>query len=311
MFLDNITRHDRTCHDVRRSISSNRLQRYLRVLPLVSRRLSSWLRSGSLITLFVAGLAPLVIAQQAPGSDALQEIVVTATKRESTVQTTPMSLTALSEAGIQERGLTDMTEVAQSVPGLAMRSSGPGQTEFEMRGVASTGGNSPTVGFYFDDTPLTAPASSNNGKVVIDPNLFDLNRIEVLRGPQGTLYGSGSMGGTIKLVPNAPDVTRVASAAELIFGGTDGGGFNRGENAMVNLPFGGGTAALRIVLSESHDSGWIDRVVIANGQFPLETDNNQVRGNVLAAPVAADYKTSMIRSSLRRASVFCGSPSIA
>jgi iron complex outermembrane recepter protein len=230
------------------------------------------------------------LAQQSAGADALQEIVVTATKRESTVETTPLSLTALSEAGIQEAGLTDLAEVAQSVPGLAMRSSGPGQTEFEIRGIASTGGNSPTVGFYFDDTPLTAPASTNNGKVVIDPNLYDLNRIEILRGPQGTLYGSGSMGGTIKLVPNAPDVTALGASGELVFGGTDGGGFNRTENAMVNLPLPGGTAALRIVVTESHDSGWIDRVVIANGKFPLETGNDLVRGNVLAAPVAADYK---------------------
>src|ERR1700689_2280395 len=196
MFLDSINRHHRTCHDVRRSIWLNRLHRHLRVFPLTRRRLSSSLRSGFLTALLVGGLAPLAIAQQVPGSDALQEIVVTATKRESTVQTTPMSLTALSEAGIQERGLTDMTEVAQSVPGLAMRSSGPGQTEFEMRGVASTGGNSPTVGFYFDDTSLTAPSASNEGKIVISPALYDLNRIEVLRGPQGTLYGSGSMGGT-------------------------------------------------------------------------------------------------------------------
>ena len=82
-------------------------------------------------------------------------------------------------------------------PGVSIRTSGPGMTEFEMRGVASNGGNSPTVGFYFDETPLTAPAATNEGKIVISPDLYDLNRVEVLRGPQGTLYGSGSMGGTI------------------------------------------------------------------------------------------------------------------
>jgi outer membrane receptor protein involved in Fe transport len=81
-----------------------------------------------------------------------------------------------------------------------MRTAGPGQTEFEMRGLASSGGVAPTVGFYLDETPLSPAAASLNGKVVIDPDLFDLSRIEVLRGPQGTLYGSGSMGGTIKLI---------------------------------------------------------------------------------------------------------------
>src|SRR3984885_7797283 len=235
-------------------------------------------------------------AQPASGQQSetgqLEEIVITAEKRESTVQNTPISLTAVSGADIQDRGLTDLGSLLQSVPGVSMRTSGPGMAEFEMRGVASVGGNSPTVGFYFDDTPLTAPAATNEGKIVIDPNLYDLNRVEVLRGPQGTVYGSGSMGGTIKLVPNAPNPAAFGASAEAIFGGTDGGGFNHVENAMVNLPFAGGTAALRIVGSESHESGWIDRIVIANGAFPLPTDNNTVRGNVLAAPVAADYKNA-------------------
>jgi iron complex outermembrane recepter protein len=162
-------------------------------------------------------------------------------------------------------------------------------SEFEMRGVASTGGNSPTVGFYYDDTPLTAPAATNEGKIVISPALYDLNRVEVLRGPQGTLYGSGSMGGTIKVVPNAPNPDAFDTSAEAVFGDTDHGGFNHAENGMINLPLGGGLAALRIVGSYSHDSGWIDRVVIAPGQFPVPTDGFTTRGNVLAAPIAADY----------------------
>jgi outer membrane receptor protein involved in Fe transport len=242
---------------------------------------------------------PLVATPPERRNEQLQEIMVTAEKRESTVQSTPISMTAVSGQDIQDRGLANLETLAQSVPGVSMRTSGPGQTEFEMRGMASTGGNSPTVGFYLDDTPLTAPAQSQNGRVVIDPNLYDLNRVEVLRGPQGTLYGSGSMGGTIKLVPNAPDPAAPDASAEFVPSYTDGGGFNRTENAMVNLPFGAGTAALRMVGTESHTSGWIDRVVIANGQFPLPTSGNgvadpmgTVRGNVQAAPVAADYKGS-------------------
>ena len=125
----------------------------------------------------------------------------------------------------------------QSVPGVSIRTSGPGMTEFEMRGVASNGGNSPTVGFYFDETPLTAPAATNEGKIVISPDLYDLNRVEVLRGPQGTLYGSGSMGGTIRVIPNAPNPDAFESSAEAKFADTDHGGFDHGENAMINLPF--------------------------------------------------------------------------
>ena len=254
-------------------------------------RASKFIALGWLIA--VLGATEGAFAQQQSKIEAtaqLEEVVVTATKRSSTVQETPMSVTAITGEDIQERGLTDFAAIIQSVPGVSMRTSGPGQTEIEMRGMTSAGGNSSTVGFYLDDTPLTAPANSQNGKVVIDPNLYDLNRVEVLRGPQGTLYGSGSMGGTVKLVPNQPNPSALDASAEIIPSHTDGGGFNRAENAMVNLPFGGGTAALRIVGSESHDSGWIDRTVIADGQFPLETNGLTKRGNVAAAPVAANYQ---------------------
>jgi iron complex outermembrane receptor protein len=229
-------------------------------------------------------------AQQANSDTGqLQVIVITAEKRESTVQDTPISLTAVSGADIQDRGLTDLGSLLQSVPGVSMRTSGPGMSEFEMRGVASTGGNSPTVGFYYDDTPLTAPAATNEGKIVISPALYDLNRVEVLRGPQGTLYGSGSMGGTIKVVPNPPNPDAFDASAEATFADTDHGGFDHAENAMINLPFGAGLAAVRIVGSYSDDAGWIDRIVVAPGQFPVPTNGFTTRGNVLAAPVAADY----------------------
>src|ERR1700676_1130650 len=98
------------------------------------------------------------------------------------------------------------------------------------------------------------------------------------------------MGGTIKVVPNAPNPNGFDASAESVLGDTAHGGFNHAENAMVNLPFGGGIGAVRIVGSYEDDSGWIDRVVTAPGAFPLPTNGSATRGNVLAAPVAADYK---------------------
>jgi iron complex outermembrane recepter protein len=233
-----------------------------------------------------------VLAQQqtAPSPNQLETVVVTAEKRSETVQETPISITAVSEQDIRDRGLTDFTSLAETVPGMAMKSSGPGQTEFELRGMTSSGGNSATVGFYLDDVPLSAPASAQNGKVVIDPNLYDLNRVEVLRGPQGTLYGSGSMGGTIKLVTNQPNLQKFDVDAQVILSGTDGGGFNNGENAMLNIPLISDTLAVRMVGSYQHVSGWIDRIVIQEPDFPMATNGYTVRGNVAAAPVAADYK---------------------
>jgi iron complex outermembrane receptor protein len=244
-----------------------------------------------------------VLAQQAQAgaesSSALQEVVVTATKRTSTVQDTPIAITAVTGKELLERGFSDFSSFAQTVPGVSMKSSGAGQTEFEMRGMTSSGGNSATVGFYLDDTPMSAPAAAQNGKVVIDPNLYDLNRVEVLRGPQGTLYGSGSMGGTIKVVTNQPDLNNFDVSGRLIVSAFDGGsgtgGFNNGESGMLNLPFAGGAAALRIVGTYEYDSGFIDRIVIEAPNFPLETGCDasgfcSTRGRVAAAPVGQDFR---------------------
>src|SRR3984957_17958370 len=158
----------------------------------------------------VAALLPLAAlstphtarAAAAEAGEELQEIVVTAEKRASTVQETPISLSALSGADLQNQNITTVEDLAASVPGVSLRTAGPGQTEYEMRGLTSAGGSTATVGFYIDETPLATSAVALNGRTVIDADLFDLNHVEVLRGPQGTLYGSGSMGGTIKLVTN-------------------------------------------------------------------------------------------------------------
>jgi outer membrane receptor protein involved in Fe transport len=239
---------------------------------------------------FAAGFAGDVLAQQESTGDQLQEVVVTAEKRVSTVQDTPISITALTGKDIAERGIYDITTIVDSVPGVSMRSSGTNQTELEMRGMTSAGGNSSVVGFYLADVPLSAPASSQNGKVVIDPNLYDLQRIEVLRGPQGTLYGSGSMGGTIKLVPNEPNLQTLDASGQVVLGHTiDGGGFNHGENAMLNVPLKDDLAALRVVVSQNDLSGWINRVVVAAPDWPLQPNTPTGRGPVGQLPVANAY----------------------
>jgi outer membrane receptor protein involved in Fe transport len=230
------------------------------------------------------------IASDSSADPSVSEVVVTAEKRASTVQKTPISLTVVTGAELQARGITDLTTLAQEVPGVSFKTSGPGQTEFEIRGLTSTGGESPTVGFYLDDTPLTPPAMAQNGKVVIDPSLYDLARVEILRGPQGTLYGAGSMGGTIKLVTNQPDLNHFQASAESIDSGTDGGGFNHTENVMLNAPILPGQAALRVVATDKYIDGWIAREVLS--PFPLETNNGNYRGNVAAAPVAQKYDDS-------------------
>jgi iron complex outermembrane receptor protein len=222
----------------------------------------------------------------------IDEIVVTAQKRASTVQTTPESIAAVSSQDLQDAGVASLASLAQGTPGVSLKSEGPSQTEIELRGMTSSGGNSATVGFYLDDIPLAGPASAQNGHVVIDPDLYDLNRIEILRGPQGTLFGSGSMGGTVRLITNQPNLSQFQSTAQSVLSGTEGGSFNHNDNLMVNLPLINDTLALRVVASENYTSGWIDRIVA--DPFPLAGGNpdGNVRGDVLDAPVEKQYPGS-------------------
>ena len=221
---------------------------------------------------FAVALVPSAYADTASDTeDQLPEVLVTATKRVSTVQETAASITAVSQQDIADRGIVDFNSLAQSVPGISMRTSGPGQTEFEMRGLNSAGGNTSQVGFYLDETPLSSPAAAQVGKEEIDPTLYDLNRVEVLRGPQGTLYGASSMGGTVKLVPNAPQLGTFAASGENIVSDTSSGGsINHEINGMVNLPLGD-SVALRMVGTSNSDSGWIQRRVIQDGAVAVDS----------------------------------------
>ena len=243
-----------------------------------------------LSTLGTAGWARAETAAAAPTASTVEEVIVTAEKRSSTVQNTPISITAITGAQLQAQGVAGLYGVITSTPGLSIRSAGPGQTELEMRGLSSGGGSAPTVGFYLDETPLSPPAAALNGKVVIDPDLFDLNRVEVLRGPQGTLYGSGSMGGTVRLITNQPDLEKFSAEIAADGSGTHGGGANGGVDAMVNAPLVTDKAALRVVFTDKYRSGWIDRDVIDD--FPLESGScagwfgyGCVRGNLNNATV--------------------------
>jgi iron complex outermembrane recepter protein len=211
-------------------------------------------------------------ATAATPSDELATVVVTATKRKTLAQDTPISMTVLTAANIADRGVTDFNTLSQGIPDLAMRTSGPNQTEYEMRGLNSSGGNTSMVGVYLDEVPLSAPASEQLGKVIIDPNLYDLDRVEVLHGPQGTLYGSSSMGGTVRLIPAAPELGSFDASGETTVSDTgSGGSINFAQNGMVNLPLVGSTLALRLVGSASSQSGWLNQFVLADGAVGTDT----------------------------------------
>src|ERR1700728_464764 len=250
------------------------------------------------------GAAPNVFATDAEDSG-LQEIVVTAQRFNATVQNTTLSISAISGDQLDAAGITSIEGFSHEVPGLSMRSAGPGQTEYEARGLASSGGSAPTVGFYLDDIPFTPPATSQTGKVVLDPNLYDVDRIELLRGPQGTLYGSGSMGGTVRVITNAPQLNTFDGTLQGTLSDTQGGGANGGGSFMLNVPIRE-TLALRVVGTDTYRSGWDDRVVL--NPFPEDVAVSALpaygRGNVLTAPVQSvttDVNTESLGSA--RASI--------
>src|SRR5271154_2420401 len=262
-----------------------------RLIENASLRITLAALSCSAAILFPANASAQAAADVGPAST-LDEIVVTAQKRTSTVQTTPISISAVSGDDLQARGVASLAALAQGTPGVSLKSEGPSQTEIEMRGMTSSGGNSATVGFYLDDIPLAGPASAQNGHVVIDPDLYDLSRIEILRGPQGTLFGAGSMGGTVRLITNQPNLSQFQASAKSVLSGTDGGGFNHTDNLMVNLPLIEDTLALRVVGTENYTSGWIDRIVA--DPFPLAggSPEGTVRGDVQGAPIVSQYPGS-------------------
>jgi outer membrane receptor protein involved in Fe transport len=234
-------------------------------------------------------LAPRVYADtpsSAADEGGLTEVVVTAEKFRSTIQETPISISAVSASQLEAQGITSVEDIARDVPGLSMRSAGPGLTEYDARGLASNGGAAPTVGFYLDEIPLSPPALSQSGKVVIDPNLYDIDRVEVLRGPQGTLYGSGSMGGTVKVITAQPKLNQFEGSAQTTVSETQGGGGNGSANAMLNLPLGD-KFALRVVGGDLYRSGWINLIAVnvPNAAATLLTPNQTP---VYNAPVESE-----------------------
>jgi outer membrane receptor protein involved in Fe transport len=184
------------------------------------------------------------------------EIIVTAQKRAASIQDVPLSVAAITGQTLESHGIESTSDIARLTPGVAVSTTGPGRTQIIIRGISSVTGSQPTTGYYLDEVPISAV--DNN----IEGSLFDLNRVEVLRGPQGTLYGSASMGGAIKYIANQPDSTKTEGRADLTLSDTKGGGTNYAANGVINLPIVQDLAALRVVGFYKNEDGYIDRYAI-------------------------------------------------
>ena len=161
--------------------------------------------------------------EQTQGSEAtggpLQEVVVTATRRAESVSRVPISVTALTQEGLDDRGVKDFSEVARFTPGVNFDNSGT--NNISIRGISGTGGAG-TTGIYLDDTPIQMRALAFNPDEAL-PKSFDIDRVEVLRGPQGTLFGAGSEGGTVRYITTQPSLTKTSIYSRAEFSSTQGG----------------------------------------------------------------------------------------
>ena len=193
----------------------------------------------------------------APPSDP-NDIVVTAQKRAQNLQDVSGSIAAVSGKDIAETGTNSFADYVNTVPSLSVAAAGPGLSTLALRGI-TTGGvrndepqNKETVGVYIDETPISVNGFNP------DLGLYDMERIEVLRGPQGTLYGSGSMGGTIRIITKKPVLDRVEGSYEGTLSGTDHGSANYDVRGMLNLPIVTDKVAVRAIAYHNYTSGYID-----------------------------------------------------
>jgi outer membrane receptor protein involved in Fe transport len=214
----------------------------------------------SISTALVTVMAAPAFAQDASKSEAVEEIVVTALKRSTTLQTTPMSISAVTGDSLEKLGATGLQDYFRQVPGVNLSQGQLGQSRVSIRGVQGSG--EATTGLYYDETPVTGPSGTTQDPAnnAADLNLFDVERVEVLRGPQGTLYGGSSMGGTLKVLFNKPDSTQFSAAIEAQASKTDGGSSGSYLKGMGNIPIIEGKLAARIVAYTEDRPGYVDNI---------------------------------------------------
>lgn len=213
----------------------------------------------------LAAFATVPALGQTPTSEvgerqtALEEVVVTATKRgETLLQDTAFSIRALDEAVLRDKGVEDFADWAPLVPGLIAQDQGPGEKRYIIRGIQAVG--PATVGVYFDDAVISGfNTEDDGGGRNTDIRLYDVQRIEVLRGPQGTLYGAGSLSGTIRIITNKPDPQNLHGSVSVGAAGTHSGGTSIKANGFANIPLSD-TTALRAVAWHEDEAGFIDNV---------------------------------------------------
>ena len=239
---------------------------------------------GIAATLTQVPLTALGQAATATGSTGLEEIVVTANKLNAQkVLDIPVSIQAIGGEALQTAGVSGIMDVAGEIPGLSIQDLGPGDKKYVIRGINSTG--DATTGVYYGEAVISGSNADDGGGFESDIRLYDLNRIEVLRGPQGTLYGASSMSGTIRFVPNSPDLNTLGGYVTMEGSETQHASGNYNINGEVNLPIIDGVLALRMVGWKLYDSGYIDAIRVGQGLTAITNIGTAAKPNFQTMPV--------------------------
>ena len=262
-----------------------------------------------LAILLAAGLAtlaaPAVQAQSAPADttvkaedgnkDAaaakravLDTVTVSATRRREPVRDVPLRVETLSADSLERSGAGSLSDTIGALPGVDVKTDGgPGRGSITMRGVSVGEATIATVGVYVDDVPFgSSSAFVSGGSSALDLSLLDLNHIEVLRGPQGTLYGAGAMGGLLKYVTNDPDSSTFSGKVGLGMRSTQDGGLGHTENVVLNVPLSTDVAAVRVSAFNDHEGGYINAVGNAAGDHINDGNTRGARVSVLLEPTS-------------------------
>lgn len=230
-----------------------------------------------LVVFLAAGVAGTSFAQAI-----IEEITVTATKREASIRDVPFSINAQTQEDIQRSGAGDLEELSRNVASLTVQNLGPGQSQVAIRGVSAgqivrdQPGVKEQVGVYLDESVISLSLFTP------DLDLYDLNRVETLRGPQGTLFGSGSVGGTIRYITNRPNVEEFEGSIEANLNTVTDGEIGGHLKGMVNIPLVEGSSALRLVGYHTGYGGFVDARMESSGTF-REDVNSGSRTGIRAA----------------------------
>ena len=187
------------------------------------------------------------------------DIIVTATRRAERIQDVPISISAFSQEELTEKGIVGYEGIGRETPGVVLNKPTANFNNFTARGIATNGYNAnlqSSVAIYIDELPV----STIGNTTVVDPNLFDVERVEFLRGPQGTLFGSGSLSGAMRILQKTPDLNDFDVSALVDLGLTGSDSFRQRYNAMVNVPIVDDKLALRVVGFYRDEEGYLDNV---------------------------------------------------